>query len=192
MEKKKNDDVYIIKNLKEVKNYLDKKNLVLMSTIKNKTSELYQAFIDYAKSTMSVEFISCITDECIKKYGEDVILFKNFDEKENSYIKDYSKIEPDIFFSSVYNFVTIFGMEAGGFLGRKEIDALLNYGKNALIYVRLTGKEESDEKPKEDKYDILFKQLGKEFRFNNTYVFVSDMGETVGTNIGDAFSILPE
>ena len=192
MEKKKNDDVYIIKNLKEVKNYLDKKNLVLMSTIKNKTSELYQAFIDYAKSTMSVEFISCITDECIKKYGEDVILFKNFDEKENSYIKDYSKIEPDIFFSSVYNFVIIFGMEAGGFLGRKEIDALLNYGKNALIYVRLTGKEESDEKPKEDKYDILFKQLGKELRFNNTYVFVSDMGETVGTNIGDAFSILPE
>ena len=192
MEKKKNDDVYIIKNLKEVKNYLDKKNLVLMSTIKNKTSELYQAFIDYAKSTMSVEFISCITDECIKKYGEDVILFKNFDEKENSYIKDYSKIEPDIFFSSVYNFVTIFGMEAGGFLGRKEIDALLNYGKNALIYVRLTGKEESNEKPKEDKYDMLFKQLGKELRFNNTYVFVSDMGETVGTNIGDAFSILPE
>ena len=201
MEKKKNDDVYIIKKLKDVNKYLDKKNLVLMSTIKNKTSELYQAFIDYARSTMSVEFISCLTDECLKKYGEDIILFKKFDEKENSYLKDYAIVEPEIFFSSVYNFVTIFGMETGCFLGRPEIDALFNYGKNALIYVRLTEKDEKKEKdnndnndniPKKDKYDPLFKQLGKEFRFNNTYVFVSDMGETTGTNIGDAFSILPE
>ena len=92
-------------------------------------------------------------------------------------------------------------METGCFLGRPEIDALFNYGKNALIYVRLTEKDEKKEKdnndnndniPKKDKYDPLFKQLGKEFRFNNTYVFVSDMGETTGTNIGDAFSILPE
>ena len=90
MEKKKNDDVYIIKKLKDVNKYLDKKNLVLMSTIKNKTSELYQAFIDYARSTMSVEFISCLTDECFKKYGEDIILYKKFDEKENSYLKDYA------------------------------------------------------------------------------------------------------
>ena len=192
MEKKKNDDVYVIKELIEVKKYLDKKDLVLMSTIKNKTSELYQAFLDYARSTMSIEFISCLTDECIKKYGEDIILFKKFDEKENSYLKEYAIVEPDIFFSSVYNFVTIFGMETGCFLGRSEIDALFNYGKNALIYVRLTDKDENDDKPKEDKYDPLFKQLGKELRFNNTYVFVSDMGETTGTNIGDAFSILPE
>ena len=191
MEKKKNDDVYVIKKLKEVNNFLEKKDLVLMSTITNKSSELYDAFIDFAKSTMNLEFISCITKECLKKYGEDVILFKTFDEKENSYMKDYAPIEPEIFFSSVYNFVTIFGMETGGFLGPKEIDSLVNYGKSALIYVRLPEKKNT-EKPEKEKYDILFKKLGKELRFNNTYVFVSDLGETLGTNIGDAFSILPE
>ena len=191
MEKKKNDDVYVIKKLKEVNDFLEKKNLVLMSTITNKSSELYDAFIDFAKSTMNLEFISCITKECLKKYGEDVILFKTFDEKENSYMKDYAPIEPDIFFSSVYNFVTIFSIEAGGFLGPKEIDSLVNYGKSALIYVRLPDKK-NKEKPEKEKYDPLFKKLGKELRFNNTYVFVSDLGETLGTNIGDAFSILPE
>ena len=41
MEKKKNDDVYVIYKLKEIKEYLDKKNLVLMSTLTNKTSEFY-------------------------------------------------------------------------------------------------------------------------------------------------------
>ena len=67
MEKKKNDDVYVIYKLKEIKEYLDKKNLVLMSTLTNKTSELYDSFLDFAKSTMALEFISCLTDECIKK-----------------------------------------------------------------------------------------------------------------------------
>ena len=186
--KKKNDDVYVIYKLKDIKEYLDKKNLVLMSTLTNKTSELYDSFLDFAKSTMALEFISCLTDECIKKYGEDVILFKKFDEKENSFKKDYGKYNPDIYFASVYNFVSIFSIESGGFLGPPQIDALIHYDKSALIYVR---KGDSG-KPEKDKYDPLFKQLGKELRFNNTYVFVSDMGETTGTNIGDAFSILPE
>ena len=76
----------------------------------------------------------------------------------------------------------------GGFLAPHGIDALVNYAKQALIYVR----NNTGENITTDKYDPLFKQLGKELRFNNTYVYVSDMGQTTGTNIGDAFSILPE
>ena len=188
MEKKKNDDVYVIKKLKEIKEYLDKKKLVLMSTLTNKTSDLYDSFIFFARNTIALEFVSCETRECIKKYGEDVILFKTFDEKENSFMKEYYIYNNDIGISSVYDFVSIFCVEVGGFLGPTGIDALIHYNKEALIYVR----NNTDEKNLNNKYDSLFKQLGKELRFNNTYVFVSDMGETAGTNIGDAFSILSE
>ena len=188
MEKKKNDDVYLIKKLSEIDHYFNKKKLLLMSTLKNKTSDLYDSFLNLARSSTKLEFISCESDECIKKYGEDVILFKTFDEKENSYLKNYGNIFDEINFNSVYDFVSIFSIETGAFLGPDGIDALIHYGKQALIYVR----KNKDEKNKKDKYDSLFKKLGKELRFNNTYVFVSDLGETTGTNIGSAFSILPE
>jgi thiol-disulfide isomerase/thioredoxin len=188
MEKKKNDDVFVIKSLKEIKDYLAKKNLVLMSTLTDKKSDLYDSFLNFARSTINLEFVSCETKECINKYGEDVILFKTFDEKENSYKKEYAIINPEINFNSVYDFVSIFSIEMGGFLAPHGIDALVNYAKQALIYVR----NNTGENITTDKYDPLFKQLGKELRFNNTYVYVSDMGQTTGTNIGDAFSILPE
>ena len=186
MEKKKNDDVFLIKKISEIKNYFNKKKLVLLSTIKNRTSDLYDSFLNLARSSTQLEFISCLSDECFKKYGEDVILFKPFDEKENSFKKNYLNFFPDIYFNSVYDFVSIFSIETGAFLAPNGIDALIHYGKQALIYVRKNLKENFD------KYDPLFKQLGKELRFNNTYVFVSDLGETTGTNIGSAFSILPE
>ena len=55
-----------------------------------------------------------------------------------------------------------------------------------MIYVRNQSIE------KYTKYDILFKELGKKLRKNNIYTFVSDIGEEGGTNIEEAFSILPE
>ena len=188
MEKKQNDDVFVIKKLKEIKEYLNKKDLVLMSTLTNKTSDLYDSFLFLAKNTISLEFVSCETKECIKKYGEDIILFKTFDEKENSFMKDYYIINKEIELNSVYDFVSIFSIETGGFLGPHEIDSLIHYNKQALIYVR----NNMDENNKKNKYDPLFKNLGKELRFNDTYVFVSDMGESTGTNIGEAFSIVRE
>lgn len=186
LKKKKFGDVFIINQLKEIKDYINKTNLVMMSTLKDKNSELYKSFLEYAESTLKIEFISCISDECLNKFGEDIILFKTFDEKQISYKKDYQSKIPEINNDTIKNFSSVFSIELGAFLGPSQIQSLINYGKEAIIYVRNSSEE------KYTRYDNFFKKLGKELRFDNVYVFVSDLGDTMGTNVGDAFSIVPE
>ena len=38
--------------------------------------------LEFADLCIFMDFVSCLSDECIQKYGEDIILFKTFDEKE--------------------------------------------------------------------------------------------------------------
>ena len=184
MNKKLNDDIYKINKLEEVNNHLNKTSIVLLSTIKDKSSKIFKSFYDFAKQNNDFEFLSCLSDECLKKYGEDVILFKTFDEKELSYNKDYVKISGTRN-NSVYDFISIFGIETGAFLSIPQIDLLIQFNRTALIYIRNSSNEE------DTKYDSLFKKLGKELRFENVYCYVSDTGETYDTNIGEAFSVLP-
>ena len=186
LEKKINNDVFIIKDLNEIKKYINESSIVLLSTIKNKDSLIYKSFYDYAFNSFDNYFLSCTSEQCHKKYGEDIILFKNFDEKENSFKKDYGEFS-SAKVDSIDEFMSIFGIETGAFLGPRQIDMLLQYEKkSALIYVRNSSFE------KDIKYDNLFKELGKELRSQNIYVFVSDNGEKEGTNIESAFSIVPD
>jgi len=186
LKKKLNNDIFTINNLNEINEYINQSSLVLLSTIKNKSSIIYKSFYYYAFNSFDYDFLSCTSEQCYKKYGEDIILFKSFDEKENCYSKDYGELS-SANIDSVDDFMSIFGIETGSFLGPIQIDMLLKYEKKkALIYVRNPSIE------KDTKYDILFKELGKELRFENIYVFVSDKGEQENTNIENAFSIAPE
>jgi len=186
LNKKLNDDIFIINKLDEINEYKKNDSLTFLSTLKNKSSPLYKSFYDLALNSFDHYFLSCVSEECLKKYGEDIILFKDFDEKENSYSKDYGKIH-EAKENSLDDFISIFGIEAGVFLGKKQIDLLIkNENKKALIYVR------NDSVIEDTKYDILFKELGRELRFDNIYAFVSDNGEKEESNIGYAFSNYPE
>lgn len=185
MDKKINDDIYKITKLEEINTYKNKSTLVLLSTLKDQSSVLYKSFYEFAKYSYENGFLSCLSDECIKKYGEDIVLFKNFDEKEVRYSKSYGKIS-EAKNNSIFDFLSIFGVETGAFLTVNQIDLLVKFNKTAIFYVRNSSLED------DTKYDKFFKKLGKELRFNNTYTFVSDTGESQGTNIGEAFSILPE
>ena len=182
--KKKNGDIYKITKLEEIKKYQNETPIVLLSTIKDQSSKISQSFSDYAQNCYDYSFLSCLSEECTKKYGEDVILFKNYDEKEMSYSKNYGKLS-DAKNNSVYDFTSLYGVETGAFLTPQTIDAMVKFNKDGLIYVRNSSDEENV------KYDKLFKDLGKELRKDNIYTFVSDTGESHGTNVGVAFSILP-
>lgn len=182
--RKKNGDIFKITKLEEIKKYQDESPVVLLSTVKDKSSKISQSFNDYAEKNYDYSFLSCLSDECNKKYGEDVILFKNYDEKEMSYVKYYGKLS-DAKDNSVYDFTSIYGVETGAFLTPTTIEALVKFSKDGLIYVRNSSDVENV------KYDKLFKDLGKELRKDNIYTFVSDTGESEGTNVGVAFSILP-
>ena len=182
MNKKLNDEIFKINKLEEINEYQKITPILLLSTIKDKSSQIFKYFYDYAKNSYEYNFLSCLSEECLEKYGEDIILYKNFDEKEVSYVKSYGKLS-DAKNSSIPYFISIFAMECGSMLTVDSLDALIRYNKTGFFYVRNSSDEENV------KYDKLFKELGKELRKDNTYAFVCDTGEIYQSNIQDAFSI---
>ena len=185
LDRKLNDDIYKIETLSQIKNYIEASRLVLLSTLKNKEQMLYQSFANYSKASMDIQFISCQTDECIKEYNQDIILFKKFDEKINKYSTDMGKIE-DAKMDSVKKFVGIYGIEAGAPLNVTEINMIFEHRASMLFYFR------NSSKPEQKQFDSAIKELGKEFRSRKIYTVVSDIqGDPLQQNVGSSFIIVP-
>ena len=187
-ERKLIEDVNIIQKLDELKNIKNiyDTNLILLSTIKNKTSKIYKSFLDMAEKVMFMDFASCLSEECLQKYGEDIILFKPFDEKVNSYKKDFGKIE-DANYNSVIDFASIYAIETGVFAKQHDINLWLEFDKKALFYIRESDKKEYI------KYDPFFKEMGFKLRKNNTYILImSPDGNDIQSRIFSDLLILPE
>ena len=187
-ERKLIEDVHEIQkleDLKDIKNIYET-NLLILSTIKNKTSKIYQSLLEFADRAIFMEFASCLSDECLQKYGEDIILFKAFDEKENSYKKDYGKIE-EAKYNSVQDFASIFSIETGVFAKQHDVNLWFEFDKKVIFYIRNSDNEEHTQ------YDSFFKEMGFKLRKNNTYVFIiSPDGNPIQSRIFKDLLILPE
>ena len=187
-ERKLVNDFFPIQKLDEIKNIKNvfETNLTILSTLKNKTTKIYQSLTEFAEKAIFIDFVSCLSDECLKKYGEDIILIKTFDEKENSYKKDYGNFE-DAKYNSVQDFASIFSIETGVFATQHDINLWFEYDKKVIFYIRDSKKEE------DIKYDSFFKEMGKKLRKNNTYVFImSPDGNDIQSRIVEDLMILPE
>ena len=128
-----------------------------------------------------IEFVSCISDDCIEKYGKnDVIFFHEREDKINYYSKDYEPINKANI-NSIKNFMSIFNVEYGTLLNQQyKLDMLFeNENKKAIFYFR------KSENKKHTSKDILFKELGKELRLKNIYTYISD---TTGDDIYELIS----
>ena len=187
-ERKLVNDFFPIQKLDEIKNMKNafETNLTILSTLKNKTTKIYQSLVEFAQKAIFIDFFSCLSDECLQKYGEDIILLKFFDEKENSYKKDYGNLE-DAKYNSVQDFASIFSIETGVFATQHDINLWFEFDKKVLFYIRDSKKEE------DTKYDAFFKEMGKKLRKNNTYVFImSPDGNEIQSRIVEDLLILPE
>ena len=188
MKRKKTNDIFKINKLEELKeiNNMYNTSLILLSTIKNKNAMIYKSFEDFSKKAIYMDFVSCLSDECYRKYGEDIILFKNFDEKENRYSVYYGRLE-DAKNDSLRNFISIYAIETGVFAQQHDVDLAFEFEKQTLYYIR------NSSIPEHTKFDYLFKEAGKEFRSNNIYSFVtSPDGNEIQKTINTAFTVLPE
>ena len=186
MKRKINNDLFIIETLKELKEYIDSSPLILLSTLKNKSEILYRSFIDYSKVGINVDFVSCITDECIKEYNEDIILFKNFDEKINKYSEDMGKKE-GAHINSIRDFIGIYGIENGANLTAKEINMMFDHSRKMIFYFRNSSIEE------QTKVDKIIKELGKEYRNKKIYTVISDIeGEPLQENVANTFIVVKQ
>ena len=186
IDRKLHDDVYKVETLSQIKDFTNENSLVLLSTYKDSNHILQQSFLNYSKSAFNIDFITCQSDECIKEYKEDIILFKPFDEKINKYSSGIgSKEEAQI--NSVKNFVGIYGVEAGARLNVTEINMIFEHRKKMLFFFRNSSDEE------QTKYDKIIKELGIDFRSEDIYTVVSDVkGNTLQENIASTLVIVPE
>jgi hypothetical protein len=142
--------------------------------------------LEFAEKAIFIDFVSCLSDECIQKYGEDIILLKTFDEKENSYKKDYGNFE-DANYNSVQDFASIFSIETGVFAKQHDVNLWFEFDKKVIFYVRDSNNED------DTKYDPFFKEMGFKLRKNNTYVFVaSPDGNDIQKRIVQDLLILPD
>lgn len=189
IKRKMNSNIIKIKKLEEMNTIQNMYNtsVILLSTIKNTSSSIYKEFETYSNLAMFMDFVSCVSDECLKKYGEDIVLFKPYDEKENRYTKDFGKLEKGDY-QTLRNFTSIYAVEAGAYLKNQEINFLYEFKKNGLFYVR------NSSKPEDTKYDSFFKELGKELRSYDIYSFIcsSDTKDPVHVNTLSGFSIINE
>jgi thiol-disulfide isomerase/thioredoxin len=189
IKRKMNSNIIKIEKLEELNTIQNMYNtsIIFLSTIKNTSSSIYNDFQTYANLAMFMDFVSCVSEECLKKYGEDIILFKAYDEKENSYSKDFGKLE-EANYETLRYFTSIYAVEAGAYLRNQEINFLYEFKKNGLFYVRNSSKLE------DTKYDSFFKKLGKELRSYNIYSFIcsSDTKDPVHVQTLNGFSIINE
>ena len=187
MNKKLNDDIYKFETLSEIKKHVDNaSSIVILSTLKDKNSTLYRSFLKYAKKTQNLDFISCISEECLNEYKENIVLFKQFDEKINKYTEEYGSIN-DAKINSVKEFIGTYGVENGGSLNRSHVDMMSEHKKAILFYFRNSSLEEHT------KYDKLIKELGKELRKKDIYTVVSDIkGDTFQTMTARTFIIVKQ
>ena len=186
MDRKINNDIYKIDTLSQLKEYLNSSSLVLLSTLKNEDTILYQSFLNFSKMALYIDFIVCKTEECIKEYKEDIILFKKFDEKINIYTKEMGSIA-DAKPNSIEEFIGTYAIETGAELNATQINMMFQHQRKMLFYFRNSSLEEYT------KFDKIIKELGKEFRKEKIYTVVSDIeGNPLQQNVAQTFVIVKQ
>ena len=175
-ERMKNNRIKYLKTLDEIIKLQKENPFLFISTVKDKeNSKLYQSFKENSMQIMKYDFIDCTSEECINKFGaDDFILMKNFDEKMNSYKKDFEPLikndnitQPETLINKYYG---MFGVECGAPLIDEEniLDIFLN-DKKMFFYFRDGFNEKQTSK------DAIIKEFGKKLRTKNIYTLVSDV-----------------
>ena len=179
------DDIFEIENLNEIEKYTNS-SVVVLSTLRYFKTMLFFSFQNYSKTNMQVDFVMCLSEECLRKYGHNIIIYKPFDEKINNYLKDVGPVSGALP-NSVQEFFATYGIEAGAPLTDNELNLMFENKRKMLFYARHSSNKD------QVKYDSLMKELGLEFRSKKIYTSVLDIeGEEVYENIADIFGLAPQ
>ena len=168
LKRKENNDTFELYKLSELDEFINNSSLVLLSSLKHQEIVLHQSFLNYSKKAQKIDFVTCFSDECIKKYSQNIVLFKKYDEKVNKYYPDFGDIN-DANKDSLKEFVATFGVETGANLSAHEVNMMFEHNRKMIFYFRNSSFEEHT------KYDKMIKELGKDLRNKKIYTVVSDI-----------------
>lgn len=177
-----NDDIFEIENLTQIEKFTNT-SVVVLSTLRYFKTMLFFSFQNYSKTNMQADFVMCLSEECLRKYGHNIIIYKPFDEKINNYLKEVGPVSQALP-NSVQEFFATYGIEAGAPLTDNELNLMFENNRKMLFYARHSSNKD------QVKYDSLMKELGLEFRSKKIYTSVLDIeGEEVYENVADIFGL---
>ena len=184
LKRKENNDVFELYSLSELDEYINNSSFVLLSTLRRQEIVLHQSFLNYSKTAHNIDFVTCFADECVKKYLQNIILFKKFDEKVNKYFPEVGNLA-DAHPDSVKEFVATYGVETGANLSAQEINMMFEHNRTMLFYFRNSSLEEHT------KYDKMIKELGKDLRKKKVYTVLADIeGDNINQNVASNFRVI--
>ena len=155
-------------SLDELNEYTLKFPIVFLFTL-NINSNSYNSY-KLASENLNAKFLVCHSKECINKYGQDIILLKQFDEKINYYLKFYEDDLNNILYINFEGFFIKYSVEAGSFLNEISLKLIFEFPKTTIIYFR----EDDDQ----NNLDKEFKIIVDKYK-NNYYFLKSNLKEKV-------------
>ena len=131
-------------------------------------------------------FIQCFSSECYNVYNEDIVIYKNFDEKTVLYSEHFKSGSDRLDVDKINKFIMRYSVEAGGPLENEYFLLSKDYKRKMVIFFR-DSKDEN-----QVKYDKFIKEAGLELRKKVGYTFVSDIkGNEFLEDVAEDFVISP-
>lgn len=145
-----------------------------------------EIFNNYAKENSREIFIHCFSIECYNEYNEDIVIYKDFDEKIIKYSDHFKSGADRLDVDKIRKFVIRYSVEAGGLLEFQFFMLSKEYKRKMIIYFR-DGNDEN-----QVKYDKVMKEAGLEIRKKIGYTFISDIkGSDFFKKVAEDFVISP-
>jgi len=152
--------------LDELNEYTLKFPIVFLFTL-DINSNSYDSY-KIASENLNAKFLVCHSKECLNKFGQDLILLKQFDEKINYYSKFYEDDLNNIIYINIEGFYIKYSVQAGSFLNDISLKLIFEFPKTTIIYFR--------EDDNENKLDKEFNIIVDNFK-NNYYFLKSNLKE---------------
>ena len=187
LNKKLFGDVLKFQKLNQIKKLIDdkkynNKQVFILSTLSSDNNK--EIFNKYASKNDREIFMECISKECYNEYKEDIIMFKNFDEKIIKYSDKFTNNDNKLDIDKLNEFIKRYSIEAGGILENEYFYLSKEYNKKMLIYFR------DSKNNYHIKYDKIIKESGLKLMENIGYTFISDIhGNDFNKKLSEDFII---
>jgi len=158
------ENIIEIFSIDELNEYTAKNPIVFLFTL-DINSNSYNAY-KTASENLNAKFLVCHSKDCLKKFGEDLILLKQYDEKINYYSKFYEEDLNNIIYINIEGFYIKYSVKAGSFLNDISLKLIFEFSKPTIIYFR----EDDDENKLDNEFQIIVNNYK-----NNYYFLISNL-----------------